>query len=155
MSGHPLPWLCRWLPGVRTQHRSSPLLPSGLPGCQVGGATLPSTPSFSICSNQPHVGDQAALKGSAVPGFGGKSRWPTQQQLLLTQGTWCWVTGRTCVVMGHEGDQDVPCQKYSALGTFLVVQWLRLCAPNAGRWGSIPGQGTRSYMAAKDPACSN
>ena len=28
-------------------------------------------------------------------------------------------------------------------GTSLVVQWLRLCAPNAGGMGSIPGQGTR------------
>ena len=27
----------------------------------------------------------------------------------------------------------------------LVVQWLRLCAPNAGDLGSIPGQGTRSH----------
>ena len=31
-------------------------------------------------------------------------------------------------------------------GTFLVVQWLRLCAPNAGGLGLIPGQGTRSHM---------
>ena len=30
-------------------------------------------------------------------------------------------------------------------GTSLVVQWLRLCAPNAGGPGSIPGQGTRSH----------
>ena len=29
-------------------------------------------------------------------------------------------------------------------GTSLVVQWLRLCALNAGDSGSIPGQGTRS-----------
>ena len=29
----------------------------------------------------------------------------------------------------------------------LVVQWLRLCTPNAGGLGSIPGQGTRSHMA--------
>ncbi|TEA09823.1 hypothetical protein DBR06_SOUSAS29710008, partial [Sousa chinensis] len=28
----------------------------------------------------------------------------------------------------------------------LVVQWLRLHAPNAGGLGSIPGQGTRSHM---------
>ncbi|TEA40834.1 hypothetical protein DBR06_SOUSAS19710043, partial [Sousa chinensis] len=28
----------------------------------------------------------------------------------------------------------------------LVVQWLRLHAPNAGGLGSIPGQGTRSPM---------
>ena len=26
------------------------------------------------------------------------------------------------------------------------VQWLRLCTPNAGGLGSIPGQGTRSHM---------
>ena len=31
-------------------------------------------------------------------------------------------------------------------GTSLVVQWLRLQAPNAGCLGSIPGQGTRSHM---------
>ena len=30
--------------------------------------------------------------------------------------------------------------------TSLVVQWLGLCAPNAGDPGSIPGQGTRSHM---------
>ena len=33
-----------------------------------------------------------------------------------------------------------------ALGTSLVVQWLRVCTPNAGGLGSIPGQGTRSHM---------
>ena len=32
------------------------------------------------------------------------------------------------------------------LGTSLVVQWLRLSAPNAGGLGSIPDQGTRSRM---------
>ena len=32
------------------------------------------------------------------------------------------------------------------LGTSLVVQWLRLRAPNAGGLGSIPDQGTRSCM---------
>ena len=34
--------------------------------------------------------------------------------------------------------------KYS--GTSLVVQWLRLQAPNAGGLGSIPGQATRSHV---------
>ena len=33
-------------------------------------------------------------------------------------------------------------------GTSLVVQWLRLRAPNAGGLGSILGQGTRSHMRA-------
>ena len=27
-----------------------------------------------------------------------------------------------------------------------MVQWLRLCAPDAGGLGSIPGQGNRSHM---------
>ena len=31
-------------------------------------------------------------------------------------------------------------------GIFLVVQWLRLHAPNAGGPGSTPGQGTRSQL---------
>ena len=31
-------------------------------------------------------------------------------------------------------------------GTSLVVQWLRLCTPNAGGLGSIPGWGTSSHM---------
>ena len=30
--------------------------------------------------------------------------------------------------------------------TSLVVQWLRLCIPNGGDLGSIPGQGTRFHM---------
>ena len=33
--------------------------------------------------------------------------------------------------------------KAHVLGTSLVVQWLRLCTPNAA--GLIPGQGTRSH----------
>ena len=32
------------------------------------------------------------------------------------------------------------------MGASLVVQWLRLRAPNAGGPGSIPGQGTRSHV---------
>ena len=34
------------------------------------------------------------------------------------------------------------------LGTFLVAQWLKLWAPNAGGLGLIPGQGTISHMHA-------
>ncbi|TEA35021.1 hypothetical protein DBR06_SOUSAS9710100, partial [Sousa chinensis] len=33
-------------------------------------------------------------------------------------------------------------------GTSLVVQWVRLRAPNAGGPGSIPGRGTKSCMHA-------
>ena len=54
--------------------------------------------------------------------------------------------------------------KNASTGTSLVAQWLRLCAPNAGGLGSIPGQGTRSHThtstkslhaATKEPACHN
>ena len=51
------------------------------------------------------------------------------------------------------------------LGTFLVAlfQWLRLCIPNAGNLGLIPGQGTEithaatknSHVATKDLTCCN
>ena len=45
----------------------------------------------------------------------------------------------------------------------MVVQWLRLHAPNARGLGLIPGRGTRAHMlqqknqhaATKDPACHN
>ena len=37
-------------------------------------------------------------------------------------------------------------QKSLYVETFLVGQWLRLCAPKAAGPGSIPGQGTRSHM---------
>ena len=46
------------------------------------------------------------------------------------------------------------------LGTALVVQWLRLCTPNVGRPGPIPGQGTKSHVpqlsspaTTQDPTC--
>ena len=38
------------------------------------------------------------------------------------------------------------CLKRGLVGTSLVVQWLRLPAPNAGVLGSLPGQGTRSHV---------
>ena len=37
------------------------------------------------------------------------------------------------------------------MGISLVVQWLRLCIPNAGSLGSIPGQGTRAHMPQLRP----
>ena len=51
-----------------------------------------------------------------------------------------------------------------SLGTSLVAQWLRFCAPRAGGPGSIPSRGTRSHMhaatkslhaATKEPASRN
>ena len=42
--------------------------------------------------------------------------------------------------------QEHQLSKFPSLGTSLVVQWIRLHAPNAGGLGSIPGWGTRSRM---------
>ena len=36
-------------------------------------------------------------------------------------------------------------KKNQKRGTTPADQWLRLCEPNAGGWGLIPGQGTRSH----------
>ena len=45
-------------------------------------------------------------------------------------------------------------KKKKLSGTSLLVQWLRLCSPNAEGPGSYPGQGTRSHiLQLKDPAC--
>ena len=42
-------------------------------------------------------------------------------------------------------------QKYN-MGTSLVIQWLRLFAPNVGGLDLIPGQGTRSHMLQLGPS---
>ena len=47
-----------------------------------------------------------------------------------------------------------PHPKRAFPGTSLVVQWLRLCVPNAGGPGWIPGQGTRSYMPQLKVSCA-
>ena len=55
-------------------------------------------------------------------------------------------------------------QEYILFGTSLVVQWVRLHAPNGGGPGLIPAQGARSHLHAttksphattKDPTCCN
>ena len=43
---------------------------------------------------------------------------------------------------------------YRKDGTSLVVQWLRLHTPKAGKLGSIPGQGTRSHMLQLSPSAA-
>ena len=57
----------------------------------------------------------------------------------------------------HEARRTVRNQvKEVAYSSSLKVQWLRLQASNAEGLGSIPDQGTRSYMQQlKDPTCYN
>ena len=52
------------------------------------------------------------------------------------------------LLLKHEFLWQIEHQRYknTEIETFLVVQWLRLYAPNAGGPGSIPGQETRSHM---------
>ena len=45
--------------------------------------------------------------------------------------------------------------KNNLMGTSLVVQWLRLHAPNAVGQGSIPGQETKIPHTATEPAHRN
>ena len=45
-------------------------------------------------------------------------------------------------------------QKKRMPETSLVVHWLRLSAPNVGRPGSVPGQGTRAHMPQLKILCA-
>ena len=57
-----------------------------------------------------------------------------------------WIPGQgTKIPQAAQCSQRNKQNCYEAFqGTFLVAQWLRLCAPNTGGPSSIPGQGTRS-----------
>ena len=54
--------------------------------------------------------------------------------------------------VGYPGKVYGRGSRRASLGTSLVVQWLRLCTPNAGGLGSIPGQGARSHMQQLRPS---
>ena len=46
-------------------------------------------------------------------------------------------------------------QGHTACRTSLVGWWLRLCAPNVGDPGSIPGLGIRSHVGTKSLHATN
>ena len=48
-----------------------------------------------------------------------------------------------CIIYLSTNPTPTPNTKNEEGGTSLVVQWLRLCAANAGDVGSIPGRGTK------------
>ena len=64
--------------------------------------------------------------------------WMNNKGLLYSTGNYIQYP-----VINHNGKE----YEKEYIGTSLVVQWLRLCAPNTGDLGSIPGQGTRSHMS--------
>ena len=72
--------------------------------------------------------------------------WPNLDMVETT----CWKQQRlnenvSCDWLEPNNKLSLPNIKTTP-GTSLVVQWLRLHAPNAGGLGSISGQGTRSHM---------
>ena len=54
--------------------------------------------------------------------------WPLPSLAQSSCHTWLW--GRPCKVLSPQTKKQTR--------NSLVVQWLRLCAPNAGGWGLIP-----------------
>lgn len=52
---------------------------------------------------------------------------------------------RMTLSIHHQTQLGLPLKYIQGL-PWIVVQWLRLCALNAGGLGLIPGQGTRSHM---------
>ena len=55
------------------------------------------------------------------------------------------------VLKNQEVQKSIYQKKKKIPGTSLVVQWLKLCAPNAEGRGSIPGLRTRSHMPQLRP----
>ena len=125
----------------------------------MGGAF--STPS--------HLKDRAyrawASVSEASGGAGGRIPhaiilFPLLPKLLCVSGIWSHdfeqPTGKALfltVALGRGTCQLLPKIKYypfrrSWKGISLVIQWLRLCVPNTGDLGLIPGQGTKIPQAA-------
>ena len=73
------------------------------------------------------------------------SSWYWIWQWFLVYDTKCTSNKRKRRIGLHQNPKLL-CIKRVKWGTSLVVQWLGLCAPNAGGPGSITGQGTRSHV---------
>ena len=50
------------------------------------------------------------------------------------------------VYMARNSDGNIVRRLKVKRGTSLVMQWLKICAPNTGDLSSIPGQRTKSHM---------
>ena len=84
-----------------------------------------------------------------------KTKWTTENQSWrlseIWDGVWMkWVKRIKKTPKGGAGSWGKAILLLAAnsdnLGTSLIVQWLRLWAPNAGGLGLIPGQRTGSHM---------
>ena len=86
----------------------------------------PWVPGFSICAQRDQRVRKLVLLASRAPRVG-PGHWP------VCVCVWC--------VFRQSSQEAAP-------GASLVVQWLRLQAPDAGGQASIPGQGTGSHVHA-------
>ena len=95
-----------------------------------------------------HESEQAPRVGDGQGGLACYSPWGCKELDTTEWLNWNW--------LNHWTTRDFPSShcsksrdfslKKSQIGTSLVVQWVRLQAPNIGGLGSIPGQGTRTYI---------
>lgn len=69
-----------------------------------------------------------------------KTLWSNIQKMLKYSSQFSSVQVNTNIIYSE------PSFNNQHIGTSLMVQWLRIHAPNARRPGSIPSQGTRSHM---------
>ena len=70
-------------------------------------------------------------------------------EMVKDREAWC---AAVYVITRVRHDLATEQQQIEMSETSLMVQWLRLHTPNARGPGSIPGQGTRSYMQQVRPA---
>ena len=66
----------------------------------------------------------------------------TKSQTRLSKRTTNWTSLKLKTSLEKNIIKKWKCKDLSWL-----VQWLRLCVPNAGSLGSVPGQGTRSHRS--------
>ena len=83
----------------------------------------------------PPIGLQLVYKRFLSAGFLCFGQWPSKRQAQDQPSTVCFPRA-----------WRLKAKTLHVLGISPMGQWLRLCAPNIGGWGSIPGQRTRSRV---------
>ena len=94
-------------------------------------------------SREEGLGKGVEVRGSSSPG-GCQQRDQSDQSWLHVRRTHCKM--KTCGLLLEKQEKCVT--KGIKTGTSLVVQWFRLCTPNAGAVGLIPGWRTKMPHAA-------
>ena len=109
----------------------------------------------------------ASIAGGAglIPSWGTRSQVPTGKRKSLEAPPWSFLSIQTAVPTGRLDMVRVQgkwlgCPTHEKLpqkdpaGTSLVVEWLRLQAPNAGGLCLIPGGGIRSHIPQLKILCA-